>query len=152
MLKNWIHTIFQVHSGSAALTVKAKKGGSGRTNGSRQGLCVTLGYYKWTDKWERERDRRRRLCVLIDGVWSSEVSHVPVVCPAGVWPAVHAVSPVSLPWPVSGRALLVPGRPDRREKSKNHECSFQKKKVSLKELRDLWPHDCNMLLINVLKS
>lgn len=44
-------------------------------------------------------------------VWSSEVPHVPVVCPAGVRPAVHTVPPVSLPWPVSGWALSVPGWP-----------------------------------------
>lgn len=35
------------------------------------------------------------------GVWgvggSSEVTHVPVICPAGVGPAVHVVAPVSIP-------------------------------------------------------
>lgn len=32
MLENRIHTIFQVHSESAALTVKAKEKGGGREN------------------------------------------------------------------------------------------------------------------------
>lgn len=44
-----------------------------------------------------EGDRRRRWRHVMEGVGSSEVAHVPVVPPAGVGPAVHAVPPVSLP-------------------------------------------------------
>lgn len=40
---------------------------------------------------------------------SSEVPRVPVVPSAGVRPAVHAVPLVSVPRPVPGRALAVPG-------------------------------------------
>lgn len=57
----------------------------------------------------------RRVSVMVDDAWSSEITRVPVVCSAGVRPAVHTVPPVSLPWPVSGRALSVPGWPVRRK-------------------------------------
>lgn len=89
MLENLLQTIFHVLSGSAALTVKAKIGG--RREKAR--TVLTLGCYKWTDTRETEGG-----CVsVVDGVWSSEVPHVLVVCPAGVRPAIDTVPPVSLP-------------------------------------------------------
>lgn len=93
MLEYFIRTIFQVclHSGAAAITVKAKKGGR-RENKARTVCDKRVIINGQTG----ERDRRR-LCVVMDGVWSSEVPHVPVVCPAGVRPAVHAVPSISLP-------------------------------------------------------
>lgn len=95
MLEYFTHTIFQVcvHSGSTAVTVKAKKGGRRENEGVKaRAVCdVTVIINGQTG----ERDRRRS-CVVLDGVWSSEVPHVPVVCPAGVGPAVDAVPPVSL--------------------------------------------------------
>lgn len=113
--KIWINTIFKIHSELAALTIKEKqikrKNKSTKKTGRQRNRRVKDGANEWTDgKTWWMYDWWRLGC---GGQGSSEVTHVPVICPAGVGPAVHVVTPVSIPWLVSGGALPVPGRPDR---------------------------------------
>lgn len=70
---------------------------------------------------------------------SSEVPRVPVVPSAGVRPAVHAVPLVSVPRPVPGRALAVPGGPATQAANQRVEqiSNGAKKKKKIENMRHL---------------